>query len=181
MKDLTQKSLVLIKPDALERNLIGEIVSRFEKVGLRVVDAKMVNVTKELATNHYPGADEAWLTKVGNNTISDCEKYGFDVKETMGTDDAIELGKLIHSWNIAAFDGQRILAFVFEGVHAIEVIRKITGSTLPLLAAPGTIRGDLSSASAISENIHQSAIRNLVHASGDPEEAEREIELWFGK
>jgi nucleoside-diphosphate kinase len=70
---------------------------------------------------------------------------------------------------------------VFEGVHAIEVVRKLVGSTLPLLAAPGTIRGDLSSASAISENIHQSAIRNLVHASGDPDEAKREIELWFGK
>lgn len=174
-----QQTLVLIKPDAMERGLAGEIIARFERVGLRIKEGKMVTVSEQLATEHYPVTDE-WLTKVGNNTISDCEKYGVDVKEAMGTDDPVEIGKLVHKWNKDWLISAPILALVLEGTHAIEVVRKLCGPTLPLVAPPGTIRGDLSSASAISENMAKLPIRNLVHASGDEAEAEREIKLWFG-
>lgn len=177
---MIQKTLVLIKPDAMERGLAGEILARFERVGLRVVNSKLVQVSEELADKHYPVTDE-WLKKVGGNTISDCEKYGISVKETMGTEDPIEIGKLVHSWNKTFLTSSPVLALVLRGVHAIEVVRKLCGSTVPLLASPGTIRGDYSSNSAISENAKKQTIRNLVHSSGSEEEAKREISLWFGK
>lgn len=177
---MIQRTLVLIKPDAMARNLGGEIITRFERVGLKMVKCQLIQADARLASTHYPVTDE-WLDKVGNNTINDCEKYGLSVEETMGTKDPIEIGKKVHKWNMEYILSAPVLAIVFEGVHAVEVIRKLCGPTLPLLAAPGTIRGDYSSASAISENIQQMPIRNLIHASGTQEEAQREIELWFGK
>lgn len=180
MDKINEQSLVVIKPDAMERGLIGEIISRFERVGLRIINARMVEVDRELAETHYPVTEE-WLLKVGNNTLNDCQKYDVDPKDAMGTTDPIEIGKLVHEWNITYLMEQPVLALVIEGTHAIEVIRKLCGSTLPLLAAPGTIRGDFSSASALSGNMHKQSIQNMVHASGAPDEAEREIELWFGK
>lgn len=177
---MLQKTLVLIKPDAMARNLAGEIIARLERVELKIVDCKLVHASKKLASTHYPVTEE-WLNKVGNNTLADCEKYGVDVKEAMGTSSPVEIGKLVHKWNMEWILSAPILAIVFEGVHAVEVVRKLCGPTLPLLAPPGTIRGDYSSGSALSENIQHKPIRNLIHASGTPEEAEREIELWFGK
>lgn len=175
---MKQKTLVLIKPDAMERNLAGEIIARFERVSLKLVDCKMLKASDEVATAHYPVTDE-WLTKVGNNTLSDCKKFGIDVIKTMGTDDPIKIGKKVHQWNKEYIMSGPIMAIVFEGIHAIEVVRKLCGPTLPLIAPPGTIRGDYSSASAISENAEGKAIRNLIHASGTEDEAKREIELWF--
>ncbi len=175
---MNQKTLILIKPDAMERGLAGEIISRMERVGLRIADIKLVIPTKELAEQHYPVTDE-WYLKVGNNTIDDCKRYNLDPKEVMGSDDPMVMGKLIHQWNVVFFTGREILAIVFEGIHAIEVARKLAGATVPLLAAPGTIRGDLTSVSALSENSAKMTIRNLIHTSGDPAEAKREIKLWF--
>lgn len=177
---MNQKTLVLIKPDAMNRGLAGEIIARIERVGLKIVECKLVKADKKLAATHYPVTDE-WLLKVGSNTIGDCEKYGVDVEETMGTSDPIEIGKKVHEWNMDYILSAPILAMVWEGPHAVEVVRKLCGATLPLLAAPGTIRGDFSSASALSENMAKMPIRNLVHSSGDGVEAEREISLWFGK
>lgn len=177
---MNQQTLVLIKPDGMARGLAGEIISRFERVGLKLVKAQLIHPTKELAQKHYPTTPE-WLVKVGNNTISDCGKYGVDVKEAIGTDVPSEIGELVHKWNMEYISGAPVLALVWEGIHAVEVIRKLCGPTLPLLAAPGTIRGDFSSNSAISENVENKPIRNLIHASGTPDEAQREIELWFGK
>lgn len=177
---MIQKTLVLIKPDAMERGLAGEIIARFERVGLRMADCKIVQASEKLASEHYPITDE-WLTKVGNNTLSDCEKFGIDVLKTMGTNDPIKIGKKVHQWNKEHIISGPIMVLVLEGIHAIEVVRKLCGPTLPLLAPPGTIRGDYSSASAISENAHGKAIRNLVHASGDEDEARREIKLWFNE
>ncbi len=177
---MTQKTLVILKPDAMQRGLAGEIISRLERVGLKLIHAELVNASKELASEHYPTTPE-WLEKVGNNTISDCEKYGVDVKEAMGTDVPSEIGELVHKWNMEYISSGPVLAMVWEGIHAVEVVRKLCGPTLPLLAPAGTIRGDFSSNSAISENVEHKPIRNLIHASGTPDEAAREIELWFGK
>lgn len=180
MNPMTQKTLVLIKPDGIVRGLAGEIISRFEKVGLKIVKAQLISASEKLAKAHYPTTPE-WLAKVGSNTISDCQKYGIDVKAAMGTDVPSGIGNLVHEWNMKYIMSAPIMALVFEGIHAVEVVRKLCGPTLPLLAPPGTIRGDFSSNSAISENIEHKPIRNLVHASGTPEEAKREIELWFGE
>jgi nucleoside-diphosphate kinase len=177
---MKQRTLVLVKPDAMNRGLAGEIISRFEKVGLKIVHCRLVEADQQLASTHYPVTEE-WLMKVGNNTLNDCEKYDVDVMEAMGTNDPIAIGHKVHEWNMEYILSSPILAIVFEGAHAVEVVRKLCGPTLPLLAAPGTIRGDFSSASALSENMAKMPIRNLVHSSGSTEEAKREIELWFGK
>ena len=91
----------------------------------------------------------------------------------------IEIGKKVHQWNVDYLTSGPIVAMVLEGVHAIETIRKLAGHTVPNLSAPGTIRGDFSTTSAINSNMKQSAIQNLIHSSGDKEEAQREINLWF--
>lgn len=180
MDQFIQRSLVVIKPDAMERNLTGEIVARLERAGMKIIDCKMVKVDAELARKHYPVTDE-WLMKVGNNTLSDSEKYGFDPKEMMGSDDPMELGKMIHGFNQEYLQQGKVIAFVFEGKHAIEIIRKLIGTTIPVFAAPGTIRGDFANESVVFANYQGRSVYNLVHASGSPEEAEREISLWFPK
>lgn len=177
---MNQKTLVLIKPDAMERGLIGEIISRFEQVGLRLVNCKIVQADGRLAAAHYPVTEE-WYKTVGERSKADFEKYGADVKEALGSDNPLEIGKMIHGWNKNMLVGSAVIAMVWEGVHAVEAARKISGPTIPLIAPPGTIRGDFATHSAFSENYNKIAIRNLVHTSGDEEEAEREIKLWFGQ
>lgn len=120
-----------------------------------------------------------WLLKVGNNTIDDCEKYGVDLMENLGVTDPLEIGKKVKQWNVDFLTKSPVLAFVFEGVHAVERIRSLTGPTVPVLAPAGTIRGDYSLDSAITANRRGRAIYNLIHASGDVEEAKKEIEMWF--
>lgn len=177
---MIERTLVLVKPDGVKRGLIGEIINRFEKIGLKIVGLKLVHVDREFAKKHYP-VTEKWLHKVGTNTLDDSKKYGISAKETIGTEDPIEIGKKIHQWNIEFLSSGPIVAMVLEGTHVIEAVRKLAGVTVPNLAAPGTIRGDLSSHSALSYNIQKKAIYNLVHASGNKEEAEEEIKMWFNK
>jgi nucleoside-diphosphate kinase len=173
---MIEKTLILIKPDGVKRGLIGEIVIRFEKLGLKLVGLKMVHADKNFAVKHYP-VTEDWYKKVGSNTLKDAEKYGLGAKETMGTEDPIEIGKKVHEWNVNFLTSGPLIAMVAEGVHAIETVRKIAGTTVPNTANPGTIRGDLATTSALHSNVKNRAIQNLVHTSGDKEEAEREIGL----
>lgn len=175
-----QKTLLIIKPDGMQRGLAGEILSRFEKVGLKVVDAKMVEADRELATAHYPVTDE-WLEAVGGKSLGDYEKFGLDPIEFLGTKEPKEIGEMIHKFNIEYLMSGKVLAFILEGDHAVEVVRKLVGSTVALLAPAGTIRGDFCTDSAVLANSEKRSIKNLVHASGTPEEAEAEIKLWFGK
>ena len=177
---MMERTLVLIKPDGVKRGLIGEITHRFEKIGLKIVGLKLVHVDRKFAEKHYP-VTEKWYNKVGTNTLDDSKKYGISAKETIGTDDPVEIGKKIHEWNVDFLTSGPIVAMVLEGVHSIEAIRKLAGVTVPNLAAPGTIRGDLSSHSALSYNVQKKAIYNLIHSSGNKEEAEEEISLWFKK
>ncbi len=173
-----EKTLVLVKPDGLIRGLSGKIISRFEKVGLKIVAMKLVRVNDDFAKKHYPVTDE-WYEKVGNNTLDDCKKYNFDVKKTFGTSNPKEIGKKVHEWNVNMLTSNPVIAMVIEGVHAIETTRKIAGETVPRVAIPGTIRGDYTSCSALSSNIKGRAIHNLVHTSKNQEEANFEINLWF--
>lgn len=176
---LNQQTLVLAKPDAVARGLVGEIISRLERVGLKLIKAKLVVPSREFAQKHYPVTDE-WLNKVGNNTLTDCQKYCFDPVEMMGSDEPLKLGQLIHQWNVEFFTDNPVVAMVWEGVHSVEVARKLAGATVPIMAVPGTIRGDFVNSSALSENGFGRTIQNLVHTSGDVDEAKREIRLWFG-
>jgi nucleoside-diphosphate kinase len=175
---MEEKSLVLVKPDGVKRGLIGDIIGRFEKVGLKLIAAKMVVVTPEMATKHY-GYDESWFKNVGDKVMAFYNEHGKDPGEELGTMDAKEIGKLVQKWNVDYLTAGPVLAMIWEGPHAVEVIRKIVGSTYPNTAPPGTIRGDYSFDSPFLSNVNKRSVQNLVHASGAPEEAELEIQLWF--
>ncbi len=176
---IIERSLVLVKPDGVQRGLIGEIISRFEKAGLKLIAAKMIHVDKDLVAKHYPDSRTELLENIGKKTLETYAKYGKDANEELGTMDPATLGRMVNSWNMEFLSSGPVMAMVFEGVHAIDSIRMIVGATLPVFAQPGTIRGDFSIDSPALANAKKRPVRNLVHASGNVEEAKYEIELWF--
>lgn len=176
---MIEKTLVVIKPDALQRNIVGDILSRFERVGLKLVGAKMFVPTEELANKHYPLERAEFIKGMGEKTLNSYKDQGLDPVKLMGTDDPTQIGQQIQKWLVESLTSSPVFAMVLEGPHAIEVVRKLVGSTLPAKADPGTIRGDYSFDSSALANSSARTIRNLVHASGDAAEAEFEVNLWF--
>lgn len=174
-----EQTLVVLKPDAVSRGLMGTILTRFERAGLKIVAAKMTNVDKSLAEKHYPGTRESFLRGMGEKTIVNYKKFNADPVKLLGTNDTLEIGKMIREWLIKYIISGPVLAVILEGPHAIDLVRKICGHTLPADAAPGTIRGDLAYDSSYLANTGKRAIKNLIHASGSLEEAKYEIPLWF--
>ncbi|MBM3205849.1 nucleoside-diphosphate kinase [Candidatus Shapirobacteria bacterium] len=172
-------SVVLIKPDAIQKGLIGEIISRFEKIGLNLIACKLVMIDEEMALKHYGGGNSQWFEDVGQKLIKFYKEHGKDPQEEVGTLKAKQIGKIVQKWNVDYLKEGSLLAMIWQGPHAIEVIRKITGHTYPQLATPGTIRGDYSFESPLLANSRNRAIHNLIHASGSVEEAKFERQLWF--
>jgi nucleoside-diphosphate kinase len=172
---MIEQTLVLLKPDAVSRNLIGKIILRFEDTGLKIVAMKMVQASKELAEKHY-FLDEEWAKKVFQKNSEVCAKEG----RTPRYKTHMELGKTIQSWNMSFLMEGPVIAFVLEGPHAVEVVRKMVGHTEPKQALPGTIRGDFASLEsyAVADKMER-VTRNLIHASDSVENAKREITLWF--
>jgi nucleoside-diphosphate kinase len=173
-----EKTLVLIKPDGVKRGLVGEIISRIEKRGLKVIALEMAWPTKQQIDDHYP-KDKEWIIRLGGKTKSTFEKYGFDTKAEMKTDDSEEIGKMVRGWLIDYMTSGPVVKMIIKGIHAVDMVRKLTGNTLPVLAEMGTIRGDFSVDSPIAANRGKRGVRNLIHASETPEEAKHEIEFWF--
>lgn len=173
-----EKTFAMIKPDGVQRGLVGEIISRLEKRGLKVVGLKMVKPSIEHIDNFYP-KDESWLSRLGEKGFAVFDQYKIDPKEAMGTDDKLEVGRLVRKWLVDYVSSAPIVAMVIEGIHAADMTRKIVGSTLPNKADIGTIRGDYSVDSPASANLEKRAIKNLIHASETKEEAEKEIAHWF--
>ena len=179
-KPLEEKTVVLLKPDAVKRALVGEILHRFEKAGLKIIGLKMAWVDKSLVAKHYPD-DKEYLTKVGHKTLKTYAEYGRDPNEELGTKDAYEIGKMVRQWNMEFLNSGPVVAILLQGLHAVDNVRMMCGNTLPRFAEPGTIRGDYSLDSPVLANMNKRSVRNLVHASGTPEEAEFEEQLWFRK
>jgi len=178
MNPRQEKTLVLIKPDGRERGLIGEIIGRFEKVGLKLIAAKLVKVSPRLAFKHYGYGDD-WFEKVGQRTKEFYQQQGFDPGEEIGKMSPRQIGKLVQKWNVNYLTAGPVLAMVWQGPHAVAIVRKIVGPTYPDQAPPGTIRGDYASESITIANSQQRSVYNLIHASDSPESAKLEIELWF--
>ncbi len=176
-----EKTLVVVKPDGVVRGLIGEIISRFERAGLKVVASKMVTISKDLAAKHYPGDREEWLKMIGHKTLENYQKFQLDAKKLLGTDNPKEIGQMARVWLLEYITSGPVFAVVLEGPHAVDLVRKICGHTLPSEASPGTIRGDFSFDSSYLANTSKRAIKNLVHASGSLDEAKYEIPLWFSE
>lgn len=176
-----ERTLVVLKPDAVKRGLIGQIVTRFENVGLTIVAVKLVTAKKDLVEKHYPADREELWVGIGKKTLDNYKDFNIDPKDSLGTDDPKKIGDMVRVWLMDYIMEGPVLAVVLQGPHAVELVRKIAGHTLPLIAAPGTIRGDFSFDSSYLANSSKRPIKNLVHASGNKEEAEYEIPLWFTK
>lgn len=146
---MIERTLVLLKPDAVQRCMAGEIITRFEKAGLKIVGLKMVWSDAEFAKKHYT------------------------------EDISARRGEHVRNKLVAFLQEGPVIAFCLEGVNAIEVTRKLVGDTEPRKAAPGTIRGDYAHHTYEWADSHNIAIKNLIHASSDKKDAEREIKLWF--
>jgi len=175
-----ERTLVLVKPDGVQRGLVGEIVSRFERAGLKIVAAKMVWIDKSFAQKHYLDRED-FLLGLGEKTLKNYEQYNLDPKKDFGTSDPKELGKIIRGFLVDYVCSGPVVAFVLEGIHAVDQARSLAGATIPFYAAPGTIRRDFSIDSPDLANAQKRGVKNLVHVSGNPEEAEYEINLWFKK
>jgi len=173
-----ERTVVLIKPDGVKRGLIGEIISRFESRGLKIIALEMFQPTKEQIDSHYP-KEEKWIKRLGEKTLKNYQQYGFDAKKELGTDDPLEIGKQVRGWLIDFMCSGPIVKMVVKGIHAISMVRKIVGPSLPADAEMGTIRGDFSVDSATAANRDKRAIHNIVHASENQEEAEHELKFWF--
>ena len=180
MKHLKEEqTFILVKPDAVQKGLIGEVIKRFEQRDLKVVALEMFQPTIKQIDEHYP-KDEAWITRLGEKSLSTYKKYGIDPKPLVGSDDPAKIGPLVRSWVIDYMTSAPLVRMVVQGLHAVDTVRKITGSTLPFQAEIGTIRGDFSIDSPALANSEKRAVMNLIHASETAEEAKHEIKHWFG-
>lgn len=168
---MIERTLVLIKPDGVQRGLIGEILTRFERRGLKIVGMKMVHINRDFAERHYP-KDMAKL--FGKKTLEGLKEFGINTSKSEK-----ELGEKTWEDLINFITESPVVAAVLEGVHAVNSARSMVGSTSPHEAAPGTIRGDYAHASMTYSSITGKGGRNVVHASGSAEDAKREIALWF--
>lgn len=173
-----QKALIIIKPDGVQRGLIGTIVTRFERVGLKIIGLKFETAEKQKVIDHYPSTD-AWFEKVGNRTLTNYAKKGLDAKKVFKTDQAIEIGKIVKSWLLTYFAESPVFIMVVEGYDCIEIVRKLSGNTIPVLANPGTIRGDFSHDTIDLANEQNRPLRNIIHASDTAEDGEKEVNIWF--
>lgn len=174
-----ERTYVMIKPDGVKKGLVGEIISRFEQRDLKIVALEMFQPTTEQIDEHYP-KDEAWIRRLGQKTLGTYEKYGLDANKELGTADDLTIGKMVRKWLVEYMTSAPLVRMVVEGVHSVDMVRKICGATLPNLADMGTIRGDFSADSPAVANAEKRAVMNLVHASETSSEAQHEIAHWFG-
>ncbi len=171
---LHERSLVIIKPDGVQRGLMGEIISRFEKKGLKISAMKMVLPSREVAAKHYD-QPESTMKTLGERTLATYAEKG----EKHWSSDPMEIARDIQKKLVNYLSCGPVLVMVIEGAHAIAHVRKIRGATNPLGADIGTITADYTIDSYFISDLDGRAIRNLVHASGNVDEAENEIKIWF--
>ena len=175
-----ERTVVLIKPDGVKRGLIGEVISRIERRGLKVISLSMISPTRKQIDGHYP-KDLAWVKRLGEKSLATYAKYGWDAKREMGTKDPMKIGKSVRKWILDFMTSGPSVKIVVEGIHAVDMVRKLVGNSIPALAEMGTIRGDFSVDSAAAANREKRAVYNLVHASETEAEARHEIKHWFGR
>lgn len=169
---MIERTLVLLKPDAVQRALVGEIIRRFEQTGFKVIGLKMCYATKEQAGEHYAD-DEEWLQSVGEKAKKAFEARGEKI------DDPKEAGRKVRNMLMDFITMSPTVAVVLEGHDVIGKVRTMVGDTAPNKASPGTIRGDFSFDSYGLADVSGRPIQNLIHASDSPESAKREMQVWF--
>jgi nucleoside-diphosphate kinase len=170
-----ERSLVLLKPDSVQRSLVGEIVKRFEQTGLKITAMKMVVATEAQLLAHY-NKDNDWYERKGQGIVEELKQQGKPIER-----EAVEYGKDIIRTVVRYMTAAPVVAMVLEGNKAVTVVSKLVGSTEPATSDVGTIRGDYTLDSYFHATYEDRAVRNLVHQSESPEEAEREISIWFNE
>ena len=176
---MTEQTLIIIKPDAVKRGLVGKVIETFENVGLKLMSAKMLRPDKEVIKNHYPGTSE-WLKEMGEKTLASFKQSGADVKKTFKTEDPEKLGQFIYERLIKYWMEGPIVVMVWAGPNAVIVARKLRGQTIPALADAGTLLAQFSFDSAPLSSSLDRVVKTFIHASGSTDEAQREIKYWFG-
>lgn len=166
--------MIIIKPDGIQRSLMGEIISRYERIGLKLVAAKLFVPTPDMVEKHYT-LDPEWRMKTGLKTIKGYHDKGLKPP----TEDPMEVTAVVLKNLVNYITKGPVLAMVWQGAHAVQIVRKLTGTTEPLTSPAGTIRGDYMLDSYQMTDADGRAVRNLVHASGSVQEAEDEIAHWF--
>ena len=174
VKGHKERTLVVVKPDGVQRSLIGEILSRYERTGLKLTGLKMLVPSPDFVEKHY-SLDPEWRVKTGLKTIESYKKKG----KTPPSDDPLKVTEVILKNLKKYLSAGPVVAMVWEGIHAVGIVRKVTGGTEPLTSDVGTIRGDLTIDSYEISDVDGRAVRNLLHASGSREEGEKEIAFWF--
>lgn len=175
-----EKTFMMIKPDGVKRGLVGEIFSRLERVGLKLVAARMIMVSEEQARGNYPGTPE-WLVGMGNKTWNNYEGNEKQIMKDLGTIDKLEIGQKIYDALVNYLMDGPVVISVWEGNHAVKVVEKMMGKTDPTVADIGTVRGDFGfDTPQFAVKSGRIVFRTLVHRSDSAEEAVREIKHWFG-
>ena len=168
-----EKSFVMIKPDGVQRGLVGEIINRVERVGLKISALKMTVPTEDQCWTHY-NKDDAWYNQKGERAVADRQANGLPVDKP-----AVEYGKDIVRALVKFMTSGPVVAMILSGNQAVGIVKKLVGGTEPLTSDVGTIRGDFTLDSYNLSSLDERAVRNLIHCSDKPEEAEREIKIWF--
>lgn len=173
-----ERTLVIIKPDGVARNLVGIILQTFERAELRLIHLQMMRATVEQVLEHYTD-DTQWLETAGNRAIEAMRGHGVDPFSLTGVTTAPEVGSLIRQRLVDYMCSGPLVVVIVEGIGAISKVRQLVGSTLPQQAAPGSIRGRYCSDDVITSFTERRALHNLVHASGTAEEFEQEMKVWL--
>lgn len=168
-----ERTFVAVKHDGVQRSLIGEIIKRIERTGLKIVAMKMFVPEQSKVEEHY-SKDDAWCISVGERTIANLEKEGKKAEK-----EAVEYGREVLNALYNYFKLGPIVGMIVEGNQSVAIVKKLVGGTEPTTSDVGTIRGDFTIDSYGISNTDGRAVRNLIHCSDKPEEAEREIKIWF--
>lgn len=171
----TERTLVILKPDAVQRGLIGETIRRIENTGLKLVALKISSATEDQLWKHY-NKDEAWFIQKGGRIVEERKAAGMPVDK-----EALEYGKDIIRALVKFMSAGPVVPMIWEGNQAVGIVKKIVGSTEPLSSDAGTIRGDYTLDSYELASRDERAVRNLIHCSDPAEDALREIPLWFSE
>jgi nucleoside-diphosphate kinase len=170
-----ERTLIIIKPDGVQRSLVGEIISRYERTGLKLIAMRFCLADEKKLWEHY-NKDDAWFESKGAKIVADKQSRGLSVEKK-----PIEYGKDIIRQLVKFMTSGPVLFMVFEGNQASLVARKITGGTEPATSDVGTIRGDLTLDSYTIAAVDDRAVRNLIHCSENSDDAAREVALWFSE
>lgn len=170
-----ERTFVIIKPDGIQRSLVGDIVQRFERAGLKIAGMKFAMADEQKLWAHY-NKDDAWYLKKGTGIVENRKAAGMEV-----TKEPIEYGKDIIRALVKYITSGPVVMLCLQGNQAVAVVKKLTGGTEPATSDVGTIRGDYTLDSYQMANVDERAVRNLIHCSDNLDDATREVAMWFAE